>query len=170
MTTPLRFFVPGVPVAKGSARAFLAKNGRPIVLQDNRERQRPWASLIATTAMGAWNAPPTDGPVRVTLAFVFRRPKIHFGKRGLRPSAPREHVKRPDLDKTVRLVLDSLTHVVWEDDAQVVAIEAWKAYTTGGGAGLLVEVRSVCADDEFFVREALAAGAHTPGLFEGART
>jgi Holliday junction resolvase RusA-like endonuclease len=40
--------------------------------------------------------------------------------------------KRPDLDKLVRAVLDSLTGVCYEDDSQVIRLRAskvWASYT-----------------------------------------
>jgi len=42
-----RFFVEGTPITKGSAKAFVnPRTGRAVVVQDNAERQRPWAMLI----------------------------------------------------------------------------------------------------------------------------
>ena len=47
----ITFFVPGTPVAKGSAKAFYNKKAkRAFVVQDNSERQKPWASLISLKA------------------------------------------------------------------------------------------------------------------------
>jgi hypothetical protein len=47
-------FVPGVPVAKGSARAFVVPGtGRAIVTQTNRDRQRPWSAAIHGAAVDA---------------------------------------------------------------------------------------------------------------------
>lgn len=60
------------------------------------------------------------GPVSVRLDFVMPRPK----------SAPRRFtppaVKRPDIDKLSRAVLDALTGICWHDDSQVIALTATK--------------------------------------------
>ncbi len=49
------------------------------------------------------------------------RPKGHFGKRGLRSSAPGWPAVRPDADKLLRVVLDGLGEAgVFRDDGQVV--------------------------------------------------
>lgn len=133
MTRELRIFVPGTPVAKGSTHAFAHKTtGKIITIQSGRKRQKPWASLIALTAREGWIGGLEEGPVRVTLAFRFTRPKGHFrtGKYAgqLRPSAPYHKLTLPDLDKLTRCVLDALTGVVWADDKQVTCCQASKGY------------------------------------------
>lgn len=73
------FFVPGTPVPKGSARAFVNKRTQRVqVMQDNRDKQRPWASLIAVMAMEA-GVKGSLAPVCLRLRFVMPRPKGHFG-------------------------------------------------------------------------------------------
>jgi Holliday junction resolvase RusA-like endonuclease len=44
----------------------------------------------------------------------------------------------PDLDKLVRAILDSLTGVVWRDDAQVVDIVARKVYAETPGVDIAI--------------------------------
>ena len=76
---------------------------------------------------------PSDGSVLLTIEFRFPRPSGHFGKRGLRPSAPPTMFRRPDLDKLVRAILDALTDAgAFRDDAQVDEIRARKRYCTDG--------------------------------------
>ena len=48
------------------------------------------------------------------------RPKGHFGKRGLLPSAPIAPIVKPDLLKLARAVEDALSGLVYKDDAQIV--------------------------------------------------
>lgn len=137
------FFVAGIPIAKGSAKAFVnKKTGRAIVTQDNNTRQKPWASMISVTAQQL-NQPIIDGPVRISLHFVMPRPKGHYGTGKnatvLKPSAPVWHTSKPDIDKTVRCVLDSLTGILWHDDCQVVLIQnVSKKY--GDRPGVYIEV------------------------------
>lgn len=121
-------FVAGVPVPKGSTRAFRHnKTGRIVTWQSNRERLQPWQNAIWLAARQA-GLQPVAGPVRLELTFYLPRPQGHLGARGLRPSAPGHHCNKPDLDKLVRAVLDALTTAAYADDSQVVAIESWKLW------------------------------------------
>ncbi len=139
-------FVPGTPVPKGSAKAFVVK-GRAIVMQDNRDSQKPWASSISYTAMQAMKfEKPVSGPVSISLTFYMPRPKGHYGSGKnsdlVKDSAPQHHVTKPDLDKLVRCVKDALTGVVWNDDSQVCEIsKAEKLYeTVSRGVGVKISV------------------------------
>ena len=73
---------------------------------------------------------PTTEAVLVTLGFMFARPKSHYGTganaREIKRSAPAYKSTRPDLDKLVRAVLDSLTGIVFVEDSQVAGLSAWK--------------------------------------------
>lgn len=142
----VRFFVPGVPIPKGSAKAFVVGK-RAVVTHDNA-KTKPWQRSIAAEARGV--APGLlDGAVRVELWFSMPRPKSH-GKPG-RKSWAAEHVTRPDLDKLVRTVLDALTGIVWADDSQVVEVAARKCYADDSGerpAGVYISVRLYDADSE----------------------
>jgi crossover junction endodeoxyribonuclease RusA len=76
-------------------------------------------------------ATPHGLPVRITIIFIMPRPKT---------------VKRPyptvapDLDKLVRGVLDGLTGIAYEDDAQVIEIHAHKVYGSSSGAEIRLEI------------------------------
>ena len=145
----LSFFVPGIPVPKGSAKAFVVK-GRAIVCQDNAARQKPWASSISYTAMQEMKfQKPVAGAVAISLTFHMPRPKSHYGTGSnstlVKSSAPRQHVSKPDLDKLIRCVKDALTGVVWNDDSQVCRIElAEKKYeTVSRGTGVTISVTTI---------------------------
>ena len=144
MTTCI--FVAGNPVPKGSAKAFMRKGARfPSVVQDNAEKQRPWASLIAYSAMEAGMQMIDSESVSIEIIFTMRRPRSHFGtgKNGskLKESAPVWHTGKPDLDKLVRCVKDALTGVAWSDDSQVAVVKASKAY--GPSPGALITVSKI---------------------------
>lgn len=117
----LELVVYGVAQAKGSIRAFMPKGfNRPVLTSTNRNLAQ-WEALVRQEAQK--HAPQTffDGPVRVVLNFYLPRPQ----------SLPRKvthHMKKPDLDKLTRGILDALTPVVWRDDAQVVDVRATKHY------------------------------------------
>ncbi len=139
--------IPGVPVPKGSAKAFVVK-GRAIVTQTNATRQRPWASAITLAARDAMQGrPPCSDPCEVDLYFVMPRPKKHYrtGQHAaeLRHDAPTMHKGTPDIDKLARCVLDALTGVVWHDDGQVFRIKACKCYDERPGAYIKVKTGDV---------------------------
>lgn len=138
----IEFFVPGIPVPKGSMRAFAfkRKTGKlGVAVSHDNERTRPWLAVVTAFAQEAMaGSPPVDAPLSVRLRFVLPRPQGHFGTRGLRPSAPFAPAVKPDLDKLVRCVLDALNGVTWVDDGRVVEVRASKAY--GQAPGVLVEV------------------------------
>lgn len=136
--TNVRFRVFGVPQPKGSMKAFVPKGWtRPIVTATNASTARPWAALVTDAARQACPSLVFPSGVAVALALTFRLPKPQ--------SAPKRRVtvpsRKPDIDKLARLVLDALTGIIWQDDAQVVELVARKDYATlldGDAPGLLV--------------------------------
>lgn len=81
-----------------------------------------WRSTIALAAR-AEQAKLIEGPVAMELDFFMLKPRTV--KRDM-PTVP------PDLDKLIRAVLDSLTGIVYLDDAQVVEIHSSKSYGEPG--------------------------------------
>ena len=120
------FTVFGDAAPKGSARAFVA-GGRAVVTHDNK-RTKPWQQCVQAEALLARQRMAVPrvlaGAVEVAVKFYFARPKSVSASR--RP----HHTVKPDLDKLARTVLDALTHVLIDDDAQVVSIAARKEYCT----------------------------------------
>lgn len=132
----LRFTVPGIPVPQGSMSAFMPKGwNRPILTSANK-KLKPWRALVAQAARDAmmkqgFTMAGKDVPFGIELIFRYARPK----------SDKRVYMtKRPDLDKNVRSVGDSLTGVVWKDDSQLVKIIASKEYGEPGVEILLWEM------------------------------
>lgn len=117
----LDFFVPGKPAPQGSKRHV----GRGILLESSTE-VGPWRERIALAAHNyARNTTgiplPFSGlPLSVSLDFVMPRPT----------SAPKRStpaaIKRPDIDKLARAVLDGLTNVLLTDDSAVVDLRTHK--------------------------------------------
>jgi len=144
MSEPKSFFVPGVPVPKGSAKAFMNKGMKfPVVIQDNVEKQKPWASSIGYSAqMSGFEV--KNGPVSIGVTFYMPRLKSHFGtgknSERVKDSAPTYHISKPDLDKLIRCVKDALTGIAWKDDSQVcVCTRLEKIYSLQPGALITIE-------------------------------
>ena len=131
----LTLAIPGTPVAQGSKRHV----GGGRMIEMNKDLH-PWRRDIAMTAVEQ-NAEIRDGAISVTLDFYFTRPRGHFGKRGLRPSAPARPSVRPDIDKLARAVLDALTGIAFRDDGQVAELVCRKHYAAEGKPpGVTVEI------------------------------
>ena len=126
------FFVPGIPVPKGSKSAYPwrtkdgARSGVAIT-ETNIKKQRPWRLDVAYCAMEARQRAGLKGwmdreAIALSLQFVFVPPKTKRKDR-MYP------VVKPDLDKLERTILDALTGVIYRDDAQVVDVLKSKRYT-----------------------------------------
>ena len=132
--------VRGIPVPQGSMRAFVnPKTGRAQIVSMQRGGSLgAWRDRIATEAQAAMAGRlPIDGPIKVQARFVFPRPASHEGRHGLLPSAPVHKVTAPDLDKLARS-FDSLSGIVWRDDALVVEMHLAKSYGEEPGLRLRV--------------------------------
>lgn len=109
------------------------KNGRPVLIvrDDNRDLQE-WRRHVARQCAKHFPDTLIAGPVRLEIEFRVPRPNRHFGTGRnagvLKSHAPRHPIVRPDLDKLARAICDSLTAVVWCDDAQVVDLVLSKRY------------------------------------------
>ena len=120
----IEFTVLGIPVPKGSTRAFaMMRNGKPFaVTTAANPKTKSWQDCVSSTAQ--FHAPkdgPWTGPIALSINFYLPRPKSL-------PKKVQHHVKRPDLDKLIRAIKDALTGVIWRDDSQVTYVSAYKSY------------------------------------------
>jgi Holliday junction resolvase RusA-like endonuclease len=104
----LTFFVPGKPIPQGSKN--VSRQG--FIYETTGKTLRPWRKAIASACPPGWLVEERTIPASVYLTFIMPRPKST-------PKITPPAVKRPDLDKLTRAVLDALTGVVWIDDSQV---------------------------------------------------
>ncbi len=128
---PLHLRVYGLPAPQGSHRHV----GRGVMLESSKQ-VKPWRQDVASAVLAAYQGPLIEGAVAVAVVFLFPRPKGHFGKRGLLPSAPAHltSMGRGDLDKLLRSTFDALSAgaggTLLRDDSQVVSVTAEKRYCT----------------------------------------
>ena len=141
------FRVLGTPVPQGSVKAFGSR-----VVANNEQALGTWRSDVAFAAQRAkpanWDV---NAAVEVRCEFVFPRPLSHYGTgknvAKLKPSAPKYHVKTPDLDKLVRGVADSIgdavAKVLLNNDSQIVTLYATKSYSTNDFLGAIITVTAL---------------------------
>lgn len=167
----IRFEALGVPQPGGSKSAFplrrsdgspvLRPNGSQAVrVVDANPKVKSWRVVVVAAALEIHRGPLLEGPLSIRVLFRFPRPKGHFGKRGLLPSAPPYPAVKPDVLKLTRALEDALTGILWRDDAQVV--DEWMAKVYGEPAGAVVLVAPAPAGLEAFAR--LEAGLGWPAL------
>jgi Holliday junction resolvase RusA-like endonuclease len=119
------FFVRGRPVPQGSMKFI-----RPgVMIHSRAEDLAVWRADIAREAALA-GFKPVQGGIKITTDFLLLKPKST--KRAF------PWVK-PDLDKLVRAVLDGLNGVAYEDDSQVILIQATKTYSEKQGVWITIE-------------------------------
>jgi len=140
----IRFFVPGIPIAKGNMRIFTNTKGKPFMVDKRSASLSSWASEIKSAAMKA-KATVSHDAVCLDMVFHMQRPKSHYNRKGdIKESMiDKPHITRSDLDKMVRMVLDSLTGIAYADDSQVCYLDAEKSYAdegTGFKPGVTIEI------------------------------
>lgn len=127
-----RLWVAGKAAPQGSKRHV---GGGKMV--ESSKAVGPWRERVSAELAQLELGEPTRAGVVVNMRFVFTRPKSHLRVNGEpRDSAPRVPASRPDLDKLVRAVLDSMTALVFVDDGQVVGLNVAKEYGNADGLDL----------------------------------
>ena len=136
MTSSLYISVLGRPSPQGSKRHV--GGGRMVEASKYLPawRKAVTSAAVASVEAARWEKP--AGPVELIATFYLERPAtIKQEKRPL-------PIKPPDLDKLVRGICDALSDAgVWEDDAQVVKLTAFKEYSDTREPGCAIEVTLV---------------------------
>ncbi len=102
---------------------------------ESSKNVKPWRQDVKYAALAAkptgWDTAPA---MALSVVFKFQRPAYHLGKNGLRPSAPQHctSARNGDIEKLVRSTHDALTGVLFDDDRQVVTLNATKRYCVEG--------------------------------------
>jgi Holliday junction resolvase RusA-like endonuclease len=124
----IHVFVPGTPVPQGSVNNY---HGRIVGVTP---KLREWRLKIRAATMAKHSGPPLDGPITVHMVFQLAPPKK---PRWWAPAV------KPDADKLVRAVFDSLSTTkqmrgVIVDDARIVNFTAAKTYH--GNPGVMITI------------------------------
>ncbi len=126
------FTIPGEPVA-------FARSGGNGKIRFTPKRQRDFMALAKLAAAKAMaGAPPMSGPLRMAIRASYIVPSSWTKKRR---DAARWRTARPDADNVAKLVADAINSIVYEDDAQIAALEVQEIY--GPVAGVTVAVSSL---------------------------
>lgn len=120
--TQLSFFVAGIPVTQGGMRAVgNPGTGRPVLITTGGKGLNQWRKhvhQVAELAMLTQQWETCTGPVEVAYRFLIPMPASRPASLRRQLIAP--STVRPDLDKLVRAIGDSLTSAkVYGDDCQI---------------------------------------------------
>ena len=141
--TEILITIPGPCATKGSMRYVGHRRGKPILVHDAK-RYGPWSRIAALFVNEGMRRHKCidSGPVKVSITFLFVRPKSHWKGNGadITGTAPADMTVKPDIDKTTRACLDAMTGRVYRDDAQVTHLDAVKVY--GPETKTIILVRS----------------------------
>jgi Holliday junction resolvase RusA-like endonuclease len=138
----------GTPAPKGSNRAMV-RGGRAVFVPGgskvNQVALKGWDVAVREAALeqlGPCLSPTfVDRPLAVAITFRLARPGGHWRKQGgLSASAPLFPSKKPDVDKLARSTIDSLSGLVFDDDARIVELVVRKRYAEPGREGAEIRV------------------------------
>ena len=125
------FVVPGKPLPWQRSGHHGNTHYTPKAMAAHQELVRSHALLAGARKM--------EGPLKMTLAFIFMPPQTWSQKKqdlalgdGLWPTG------RPDLDNLVKEIKDALNGVLYEDDAQIVSLDATKGFSMEPRTGVRV--------------------------------
>jgi Holliday junction resolvase RusA-like endonuclease len=114
----VKFKVFGKPQPAGSKTIARTKKGG-IFVRDANPAVKDWKALVSQVA-GEHSDRLLAGPLSLSVTFYLARPKSHYGRRGLLPSAPAFPITAPDATKLLRGVEDAMQDIVYRNDAQIV--------------------------------------------------
>jgi len=125
----------------------------PAGTTESRKRASNWRNdvrIASIEAMG--DRPPSLNCIRMMVEFRLPYPKSSVRKYQL---GWLPHIKQPDVDKLLRMILDAMTGIVWGDDSQVAFATINKTYAWDNRTGAYVIIDFM--SDESMRELALAA-------------
>lgn len=133
----MEFFVEGEPKGQPRPRVTVIA-GRPRLYDGGSAEE--WASAVRSATEREYRRQSVTAlstyAIELELDFAMPRPATHMGtgkNRGkLKPWAPHWHTKKPDIDNVVKLIMDQLHDLIYDDDKCVSHVRAKKFYTQEG--------------------------------------
>ncbi len=136
------FIVDGDPVPQPRVRvSTVVGYGRAYVPAKHPVHQ--FRARVAHAAKAA-GLTETASPVAVTIEARFGRPRSHYRKAGVKPTAPA--LPRPDCDNLAKAVLDGLQDVLG-DDTRVASLTVTKAWACEGSTSVTIATEVAVAID-----------------------
>lgn len=129
---PITFTVPCVPIAQPRQRQrVVVAKGRsfPHNYTPQKSPVNVFKATVQLAASQAYDGPPLDEPLEMSITFVFGRKKNQIWKTKPMPRLP--HVGKPDLDNLLKSLLDALNGTLFVDDARVARLTACKFVASG---------------------------------------
>lgn len=130
------FFVPGKVQGKARPR-FSSKSGTVYTPGRTKSYERQIAE-----AYEAQHGTCFEGPVMVVIEAFFSIPKSWTRAKKAEAAAGKLSPGKPDIDNILKVVLDGLNGIAYEDDKQVTMTQCKKIYTATSLPGLRVYVHS----------------------------
>ena len=128
------FFVPGKVQGKARPR-FSHRSGTVYTPGKTKSYERQIAE-----AYEAQCGPCFEGAVMVIIEAVFSIPKSWTRAKKADAAAGKLAPGKPDIDNILKVVLDGLNGIAYEDDKQVVTVQCRKTYSTDLAPGIGVHV------------------------------
>lgn len=120
----IEFTVPGLP--KGKGRHRLGKAGNTYTPTDTVI----YENLVRTMYYNECGNKKLEGPLGAIVGIFYSIPKSESKKRrGLMLENKIQVTKKPDIDNVLKSVFDSLNKIAYDDDSQIVSVEAAKYYS-----------------------------------------
>jgi crossover junction endodeoxyribonuclease RusA len=139
----ITFDVIGRPAPQGSKKSI--GNNRFVESSKFLPAWRKAVRVAAEEAVIASMWARVSGPVELEVMFYLDRPSSISRTKRPYPIVP------PDVDKLLRGVQDSLSGVIYEDDAQIIRCLAWKVYADTRVPGAFIRVNELSQfDNEAF--------------------
>lgn len=131
--TSVTFTVPGDPVPQPRPRVS-TRGGFARAFVPAKHPVHEFRGRVAAAALAAGLAPGNQ-PVTVEINATFGRPRSHYRRAGVKPTAP--PLPRPDCDNLAKAVLDGLQQVIG-DDTRVARLAIKKAWGQEGSTTVTI--------------------------------
>lgn len=148
--------VRGTPAPKGSGRALPLRMGKtfraifvPSSSDVNKAALAAWDAAVKAAAIAAVAGRKmplfVDTPLEAVFIFRLARPQSHYLRGVLRATAPSVSMVKPDASKILRATEDSLTGIIYDDDARLVMPVPRKEYADPHPEGVRIVIRPLRA-------------------------